>query len=568
MTSGFINHKYNRMYCAQFVSWTITLLAQLADSFLGGICISEDAVSAVGLVHPIFSIVMFVSTVFASGGSTKFSNYAGAFDKENARRSAGTGLLGAELSGIVIAVVMIFGEKQFFRFYAAGAAVEAMAREYYRYMLLTAVVYPVYLVLYDLVTIDGDEARMLRSDFSYAVGNTVFSLLLVQRLGVKGLAMGTVFALLLSIGCLVPHFFSKENSVAFSFRPGAKLIREIILSGSAVSLTSLYVGIINIVINKFVILRFGAAYLAAYTAANLILTLAEISACAADAATPFVAVSYGEKNHKEVLSILALCTRRAFLTSAGIAILFFMIAPFVPAFYGITTPEIAEASVYAARVLALSCIASGFVYEWIVTFPEIDRAGPGNLTAFVYMLAAPLIFPAAFSAFWGFKGMIWGFFLAPFAAIAATSLFIVLRYGRSAFPYAVPRNDNTVFMYEFAVNEQEISRLCQTVQKDMTAFGLRSGQISRMELVLEETLMIVKEKNPDKKQLLGDCTVIIDDNEIKLITRDNGVLFDITQELEQTSSLRHYVAARFTSTGKSAYLATISFNRNRYVWER
>lgn len=262
MTSGFINHKYNRMYCAQFVSWTITLLAQLADSFLGGICISEDAVSAVGLVHPIFSIVMFVSTVFASGGSTKFSNYAGAFDKENARRSAGTGLLGAELSGIVIAVVMIFGEKQFFRFYAAGAAVEAMAREYYRYMLLTAVVYPVYLVLYDLVTIDGDEARML----------------------------------------------------------------------------------------------------------------------------------------------------------------------------------------------ALSCIASGFVYEWIVTFPEIDRAGPGNLTAFVYMLAAPLVFPAAFSVFWDFKGMIWGFFLAPFAAISATSLFIVLRYGRSAFPYAVPRNDNTVFMYEFAMS--------------------------------------------------------------------------------------------------------------------
>lgn len=568
MTSGFINKKYSKMYLAQLISWTVALVGELADSILGGIFISEDAVSATGLVQPIFSLVLFLSYILSIGCSTKYSNYLGAFDKENAHKAAGIGLLLAVLSGAAVAVLMILGEDLYFQFYAAGPAVEALAREYYEYTILVAFLYPIYYVLYYLVVADGDEKWMLYADFSNAIFNAAFSLILVQAWGVKGLALGTVFAIVISTGFLFPHYCSKRNSVHFTFKLDRKLIKEIFVSGSAMSLTSLYIGIIDIVMNKFIIDSFGDPYLAAYAVVNLILNLAQISMCAADAASPFIGVSYGEKNNTGLRAMLMRCTKRTFLTSAGMTLLFWVIAPYIPDVYGITTPEIVDVSVYLTRVLAISFVVTGFVYEWIAYLPMVGQSFLGNLVGFVYMLAAPLVFPVVCSWAWGFKGMVWGFFFTPFAAYAVAGVYILVKFGKSGFPFAIAPVDNTVFMHEFAVNEQEMSQLCSVLREEMTAFGLPTSLINKVELVLEETIMIIAEKNKGKKQLLGDCTVIIDEKEVQLITRDNGVLFDITQEAEENASLRHYVAARFINTSEAAYLTTISFNRNSYVWQR
>lgn len=103
----------------------------------------------------------------------------------------------------------------------------------------------------------------------------------------------------------------------------------------------------------------------------------------------------------------------------------------------------------------------------------------------------------------------------------------------------------------------------------MLSTGLTASLINKIALILEETLMIVLEKNKAKKQILGDCTVIITKDTVNLIIRDNGVLFDITKEDKMNSSLRHYIVARMIdNSNESSYLLTISSNRNSYMWRR
>lgn len=335
------------------------------------------------------------------------------------------------------------------------------------------------------------------------------------------------------------------------------------------SLTTLYIGIIDIFMNKFVIQHFGDSYLAAYAVVNLILNLGQISICAADAASSFVGVSYGENNPKATRYILNLCTKRTIVTTLGMTAIFLIIAKYVPAIYGITTPEIVEASIYITRVLALSYLVTGFVYEWIGYLPKINKSLLGNIIAFVYMLAAPIIFPMIFTNFWGFKGMVWGFFTTPFAAFIVATIFIIARYGIKAYPYALDEVDSQIFIHEFAVNEDELNMLRKQLRNDMAEVGLASGLANKIELILEETIMIVAEKNKEKKKILGDCTLIVTDDEVNLITRDNGIVFDITKEADDSTSLRHYVAARLMNDShNTAYLTTISFNRNSYVWKR
>ena len=58
------------------------LVGSLSDSIIGGLFISEDTVSATGLVDPIFSLVLFIPSLLAIGVSNRYSVYAGAFDEE------------------------------------------------------------------------------------------------------------------------------------------------------------------------------------------------------------------------------------------------------------------------------------------------------------------------------------------------------------------------------------------------------------------------------------------------------------------------------------------------------
>lgn len=569
MTGGFIKKKYNRMYISMLLSWTVVLVGSLSDSIIGGIFISEDAVSATGLVQPIFSLVIFIANLLAVGSSSKFSNYAGAFDKENAGKVAGIGLLFSIAAGAFVALMMVVLREPFFNTFAVSAEVEGMAREYYNCFILLMLIYPAYFTLYYLVSIDGDDRRMLESDIIMAVCNAGLSLLLVQKIGIKGLALGTIFSTLIGMIPVALHYFSKSNSVTFNFKIEPKLVKEIVISGSTMSMTQLYIAVIDIIMNKFVIDNFGSSYLAVYAVVNLILNLGQISSCAADAAASFVGVSYGENNPKGLRKILRICTTRTVITSTSLMVLFLIIADKVPAIYGITTPELVTASVYVTRVLALSYPAIGFVYEWIGYLPKIEKPALGNLIAFVYMLAAPLTFPLIFTAPWGFHGFIWGFFTAPFVAVAVASVYIIVRYGKKAFPFAISENDSIIFIHEYAFEQQELAVLRETLRGEMKSAGLPDGLANKVEMVLEETTLIVAEKNKTKKQILGDCTLIITADTVNMITRDNGELFDITQEVEESATLRHYVAARMISDSReAAYLATISFNRNSFVWNR
>ena len=85
--------------------------------------------------------------------------------------------------------------------------------------------------------------------------------------------------------------------------------------------------------------------------------------------------------------------------------------------------------------------------------------------------------------------------------------------------------------------------------------------------MLEETFEIVKEKNAPKR-VLADCSVIVGKEHVRLITRDNGMIFDITDVNADIKSLGQYVAARLIEKNSGAeYITTISFNRNSFLWE-
>ena len=576
LTKGFVKKKYNKMLIASILGWIVALVGSLADSVIAGIFISEDAVSATGLVSPVFSLSFFLSTLVGVGAAAVYSYTAGAFEVEKAKRVNGTSLVFAIICGFVMAALFYFGEDAYFTFYSSSPGIEAMARDYYQWYIVIGLLYPIYWLVYSWVSVDGDSTLVLCTDIFTAVANAGFSVLFVQIIGVAGLALGTLVSTVLSTLILLAHFFRKSNSIRIKLCLNIKTIGEISLAGSSAAMCTLYVGIIDIVMNKFIIVYIGEAFLAAYAIVNLMLNLAQICQCAVDAAGPFIGTSYGEGNPVALRKTMKMCTKQSLVVGLVMTIVFLVLAPWVPMIYGIVTPEIYAASVFSVRVLALSYIITSMIYVWGSYFPRIERPFLGNMISIIYSLITPLVPVIPMAMKWGYTGLVWGFFINPFLSFVIMTIVIIARNGVKAWPFAIDDSENKIFTHEYALNDDDVLLLRDTVGEELAGAGVAGGIIMKVQLMIEELCATIKKQNEleaeshgkKMKKILGDCTVMVSDKDVQLIMRDNGKLFDITNCDADITSLSQYVANRLMEDGsENTYMTTVSFNRSCYKWE-
>ena len=78
--------------------------------------------------------------------------------------------------------------------------------------------------------------------------------------------------------------------------------------------------------------------------------------------------------------------------------------------------------------------------------------------------------------------------------------------------------------------------------------------------------MLIREKNGGKA-VLSECSVLLRPEGVQIITKDEGILFDISEEdVNVTSILALTVSAYMEKLGQNRrYLTTMSFNRCSFL---
>ncbi len=572
LTEGLINKKYNSMLIASFLGWLVGLVGELADSIIAGQFISETAVSATGLVAPLFNFNFFFSVMIGLGSANRYAIKSGRFEKDEAYRTAGQALVLSIGAGIIFSGLMFFGEDLVFSFYNAGPEVEALAREYYEGMIIVTLLAPPFWTFYYLVSVDGDSNAVLAADILQAIGNFAASLFFVNQMGIKGIALGTCVGLVLSWCMLIPHFFSKKNSIRFKPSFSFKCLRDVVFFGSTSAMTSVYIGIVDVVFNKFILLHYGAALLASYAIINLILNLAQVSTCAVDSGSGFIATAYAESNSVAMRRLLRMITRVMVIVSGCLMLFFLVFANYAPNVYGIVEPAAREAAVYATKVLALSYVPSAFIFMYLGYFPRIEKPFLGNLAGFLYSLFTPIAIAMPLGLI-SYNAMSWGFFATPSVTMLIMGVIIIKKFGKNSFPYPIPKTEaEKIFIHEFAVTDEEIVLVKDMVADELKTADVSESIINKLALMIEEALTVVKNQNTKihpGKIILADATIMVFKDRVQLITRDNGVIFDITRVDEKLSSLEAYVAASLMNDNdENSYVTSVSFNRNLFCWER
>lgn len=526
---------------------------------VAGHAFGETSVAAFNLVGPIFHGSSFLSQLIATGAAVLFSLEMGRMNVRRAHERFSQGLWTVVCVGISSGLFIYFGAGEFLAFFGASDETTAAAYEYLRCFAPAPLFGGLMLLLQSMLSAEGDVRRCLLS-FVVFFGVFIFSLAFTAyfRLGLGGCAISLSVAEIAGSAVLVTHFFSRSNTLRivrrFSFRDIWEMLSCSFGDASAV----LCVALLQLFATKFVIRFYGSEHLIALQAATLILGFSNVLDGFGMAAQPLLTVYHGENNYpglKRVLNtaLLSAITLAAFMT------LFLECFPGIIVWMlGLTDPACISEAVHVTRLTAPLMLTSLFVGIFNSYYMCIEKTLLAVLVSFAVYLVFPIVALSCGAqvspvCFW------LGFFVGPVAGIVFFSLFMISTKGIAEYPYLFTRaKERRVRNFTLTLTETEVVDVSRRIGELL----MRDAALSmRVSLLVEEALLIVKEKNAGRK-VLAEVT-ISRHNGLALTLRDDGVIFDLTDADAKVSSLRGFVVASLMERQLGRVnLITTGFNRN------
>ena len=242
-------------------------------------------------------------------------------------------------------------------------------------------------------------------------------------------------------------------------------------------------------------------------------------------------------------------------------LLVFFTAPFLPSLCGIENPEVYQASVKAIRIGCPSMIALSLLFVITSYYLSIEKIG---LSIFITLLKdciPTLLCILIFSKFMGLSGIWFGFATGPWIALVIYILFVKFAYKNQDFPYLIKNHDAHIFSWSFYIEDSAVVKVRDAADKVLTENNINQKSKNKILVLIEEALMLIKDKNPGKK-VYAECTIMLEDK-IKIVFRDTGIIFDMTDTDSEISSFRgFFVSSLMEHYSDKANLTTTSYDRN------
>lgn len=564
----FCSEKFKSLLLVASVSMGIEYLMLLSDTIIIGNIFGEEAIAASNLVTPLFSAAVFISTMISIGTSVLYSYEMGRFEKQRADCLFGQGMLLAVIFGIVLFLIAFWGENAYFGFMDPSEAVEEYARAYYGHYRFVILLYPLYALLNDMVYSDGDEL-ICNGSYAAQIGvNIPASILLCKKIGVGGASLGTLIGTVLSLSVLLLHFFRKQNSLKFTPYLCKKDIAKVIQNGILDSSIYLFWGITICLANRFILARFGAYYLPVFSVIVSVIELTVVFDGIGQAVTPLVSVYRGEKNTEGIRKVMHLAGRAAVMEGIAASLLLFFFGGYLAPIYGIADPGLRSLCATAVRFACPFLVFTAALFLLTSYYLLMEKRLLALWITALKDCLLPIGLMTLGGTLFGINGVWAGVGAAPLFAAGITAAFVTLRYGWKRFPLLLPEEECEVKDFDLVLSEQAILRLRDEIEKILLERQVNKRIVSRIMLLTEELGMLIMGKNSGRN-VTAECTLIIGED-IQLIFRDNGVLFDITDADSKISSMRGYLVANMMGyqVRRKNHLLTTSYNRNAFHFEK
>ncbi len=536
----------------------------MADTFIAGLVIGESGVAGVNLVMPIYSLASFFTFMFSIGAPIMYSRQMGAFQKEDADKTFGTGLFVTIVTGIVLFLLILLLGDTYLRFYNATPDIYGLAKGYLKWMKYVILLTPVDSLVAGMVFADGDETISTISSLISGVINIVLSVFLCRLMGIEGLGFASFISLVLSIGTLFIHFAKKNNSLRLNLYYSFEAVKNIVKYSIVDASTYLFIAIFTLGCNRLVLHYFGAYMMFAASVIILVRELQLLFDGIGEAITPLISLYLGEGTYDGVHEIWRHAKKTALVESVLVTGLVLIFAPLIVMLIGVTDPQSARIATMELRILSLSMIFTCRLYLDSSYYIIVDKIPLGVFICALRDVVISLPFAMIGIRIGGINGLATGLMLAQPLSYLISVGYVRMRYGKENYPLFIADKERAKrsLFYELRLSPDEIVKVRDNIEEDLKQNGYSKETVNRVMLLVEETLMMIFENNP-KESVLAECSILMGDK-LTLVIKDDGIIFDLTDNDMVPSSFRSYIISNVSKqvTNRKKHLLAISYNRN------
>lgn len=563
-----MSKKFHSMLLGGTLTMMVVSILLMSDSIIAGAVIGPDAVAAITLVTPLYALSAFFGSVISMGVPILYTTEMGKFNKERADQIFGFGVL----ASIIVGIVLFFLASQFGNMYLCSSspseAVLEYAEGYLFWMRFTILILPIQQFILNAVYSDGDERISTIGSVAQGVGNIVLSIILSRSMGTAGIGLASFVFYMVSLLIMLFHFRKETNSLRWNLYYSFDILKRVVRYSIIDSSSYLFLGAFTGALNAFVGNQFGPEYLILVSAIVLSREFQLLFDGIGVAVGPIFSVYIGEKSHSGLRSAFTLARKTTVVEGIAVMLVLLAFAPVVPTVLHVEQAELARWIVAGIRLTALGTTFVSLLYLLTSYYLVIGQIFLGLVVCALRDVALSVCLAAGLGKVLG----VWGFFIglavAPVLAYALLMVYLTARYGRKECPMLLSRvpgyADN--YLFNLSTEPEDIIAVQRKVETILKEHDVDRQIVGQTMLLIEEAYMLIRQMNDDKA-VLAECTVNLKPEGVQIISKDDGVSFDMADEDVGIRTLGAYTLARYLEKKyfDNRHLTTMSLNRSAFL---
>lgn len=543
------------------IAVAIEILSLLTDNIIVGRVVGETGLSGINMVTPLFSLCAFLGGLVCVGVSFRYADAIGLFDERRAGNIFGMGILLAAGTGIVMCLTAFSAKGLYFDILSPAAEIRAEGEAYYKYISLVMLIYPLFVLLLEMVYDDGDIALCNAAYVVQMLGNIGLSIFLCIRIGSGGASLGTLIGTAASLCTLSLHFLKKKNGLKprlyFSWHELAAFLRYGFTDAGIYMLWA----VLFYILNAFVIRRFGDGVLPVLAVVTGFFELTIVFDGLGQAMKPILSVYHAEKNSPAVSKTMKVMLRCALIEGILATAAVLILADVMPLAFSLRDPVSIKQSALALRIIAPSMTAISVLYLYSSYYLNVGRIKLSVWITIWKDFISVLLLSIPLSMLLGVHGLWVGILIAPFLTVLIWYVSVRLNLKEKGFPLLL-KQDPFVSDFDLHLSQDEILDTRDKAESFLKSQGVPAAQRSQAMLIIEDLSMLTAEHNRNPWEICAEWTLQVNEKVVRMIYRDCGEVEDLTDPDEEVSSLRSFVVSSCMEKWDTRkHLLTVGMNR-------
>ncbi len=418
------------------INMIVLALYNIVDRIFIGQGAGPLAICGLALTLPCVSLLGTVGTLTGVGGAARISAAISASNYKLATRVLGNAVFLNVAMNLILIVYSLFNLDKILLAFGGSEQTIPYAHSYLSILIPGSLLTNLNFTFCHAIRASGFPRKSMMIILTGVIANLILDPVFIFgfNMGIRGAASATVISMCISSVLIFSHFTGKQNTlrlVRLSFRPDLMILLTIIGVGMAAFIMNITTGMVNIIMNRYLVNYGGDYAIGAYgiiSSYSILVSMLLMGIC--QGMQPIISYHYAT-GHREVLhdTLKYAIGIGSLIASAGFIIGETGATWLVKAFTW--DPQLRDISAEGLRYTFLAMPLVGFqiiVTSYFQSIRQAPKAITMNISRqFVFLIPALSLF----SIWWGLTG-IW--LAIPFADLMATliALFFILRQARTS----------------------------------------------------------------------------------------------------------------------------------------